>query len=194
MRLGRIRISPAIVISTVALVVASGGVAVASIPDGSGVIHGCYAKAGGALKVIDTDAGKVCGSKQVPLSWSQTGPAGPAGPEYAASALVLGDGTFQVSSETAGVSASVTHNGPGSWTLTASGLGNTCPLPSLSSWSAGATVAMTGGTCSAGTVTVGVASSTGQDQPWSFSIVGIESSSSSANALGRSSRKLRLGS
>jgi hypothetical protein len=57
-------------------------VAVASIPDSSGVIHGCRRTKDGALRVIDTDAGQVCDTKtEVALSWSQTGPQGPAGPE-----------------------------------------------------------------------------------------------------------------
>ena len=43
------------VVATLGLVAAMlGGVALASIPDGSGLIHGCYAKKGGNLAVIDT--------------------------------------------------------------------------------------------------------------------------------------------
>ncbi len=36
-----------------ALFVALGGVAVASIPNAGGTVDGCYATAGGALRVID---------------------------------------------------------------------------------------------------------------------------------------------
>src|SRR5262245_27863234 len=59
---------------------AAGGIAYASIPDASGVIHGCYKTNGGSLRVIDTAAGGMCLSSETPLAWSQTGPTGAAGP------------------------------------------------------------------------------------------------------------------
>jgi hypothetical protein len=74
------------------LAVVLGGVAYASIPDPSGVIHGCYKTsnpAKGALVVIDS-ATETCPSGTVSLNWNQegpqgatgaTGPQGPAGPE-----------------------------------------------------------------------------------------------------------------
>lgn len=56
------------------------GIAAASVPDSSGVIHGCSAKLGGDLRVVDTDAGQVCSSLlENPLSWNQIGPQGPKG-------------------------------------------------------------------------------------------------------------------
>lgn len=57
-----------------------GGAAYASIPDASGVIHGCLQKNVGNLRVIDpsTDA---CRSSEVALDWNQTGPTGPIGPK-----------------------------------------------------------------------------------------------------------------
>ena len=56
----------------------------ASIPDSSGVIHGCYkATSNGSvsrLGVIDTTLpGGKCPKDQTELSWNQTGPQGPAG-------------------------------------------------------------------------------------------------------------------
>jgi hypothetical protein len=60
--------------------VAAGAVAYAAIPDGSGMIHGCYSKRDGSLRVIDPAAGDSCGSKEASLDWSQTGPPGPPGP------------------------------------------------------------------------------------------------------------------
>jgi hypothetical protein len=67
-----------------ALAVAGGGIAYASIPDSSGVIHGCYkANANGnptALSVIDTaGSGGHCPTNQKALDWNQTGPQGPTG-------------------------------------------------------------------------------------------------------------------
>ena len=102
----RHRPSLAVVVSPIAVVVALGGVAWASIPDATGVIHGCYNKSGGALRVIDTAIStQKCTSTQVPLSWSQKGPPGPPGPagatnvnEYAgigADSVVLGPQNFQ---------------------------------------------------------------------------------------------------
>ena len=70
-----------------ALVLASvGGVAWATIPDSSGVIHGCYQKDNGQLRVIDPSSSKdknasSCRKEETPLDWSQTGPQGPAGPQ-----------------------------------------------------------------------------------------------------------------
>ena len=61
----------------------SAGVAFA-IPDESGAIQGCYQKNNGQLRVVNGAAD--CRPSELPLSWSQTGPAGatgaagPAGP------------------------------------------------------------------------------------------------------------------
>ena len=61
-------------------VLGAGGVAYAAIPDPQGVINACYKKGGllqepGALRVSDTG----CRSTELPLAWSQRGPAGPQG-------------------------------------------------------------------------------------------------------------------
>lgn len=58
-----------------------GGVAFAAIPGSDGVIHGCYQKNVGNLRVIDPSAGDQCRPSEVPIDWSQTGPAGPQGPK-----------------------------------------------------------------------------------------------------------------
>lgn len=87
MRRFRLRLSPALVVAVLALILALGGAAVAAIPDSSGVIHGCYKTNKGTLRVIDTDKGQTCSKSETPLSWNQTGPrgaqgpAGPAGPQ-----------------------------------------------------------------------------------------------------------------
>jgi hypothetical protein len=53
----------------------AGGVAYASIPDGNGVVHGCY-KPGlnGALSVVDTGAGQSCPAGSTSLNWYQSMP------------------------------------------------------------------------------------------------------------------------
>jgi hypothetical protein len=71
----RAAIASALVAGTLA-----GGVAAASIPDGSGVIHACATKAG-KLSVIDTAVAPTCRTSSTALDWPQTGPQGPAGPE-----------------------------------------------------------------------------------------------------------------
>ena len=60
-----------------------GSVAFATIPGGDGVIHGCYAKSGGALRVFDGSV-TTCKATETALDWNVTGPQGPAGPPGAA--------------------------------------------------------------------------------------------------------------
>jgi hypothetical protein len=55
-----------------------GAVAFASIPDDQQVIHGCYKKANGQLRLIDPDLSR-CRPSERPISWNQSGPAAPAG-------------------------------------------------------------------------------------------------------------------
>lgn len=56
------------------------GVAWAAIPDGGGVISGCYLKVGGILRVVDTSKNERClPNLEVPISWSQRGPKGDPG-------------------------------------------------------------------------------------------------------------------
>jgi len=58
-------------------VAAAGSIAWASIPDQSGVIHGCYDTSTGALRVIDTDRGDMCSETEQSLDWNQRGPSAP---------------------------------------------------------------------------------------------------------------------
>lgn len=55
-------------------------VAYATIPDTGGVIHACYDSGNRMLRVIDTEVGEACRSKEMALSWNQTGPQGSEGP------------------------------------------------------------------------------------------------------------------
>jgi hypothetical protein len=57
----------------VAGTVIAGGIVYATIPDGGGVIHGCYVPSG-KLRVIDTGAGETCNGSETALEWNQTGP------------------------------------------------------------------------------------------------------------------------
>lgn len=74
------------VLAIVGALLLAGGVAYATIPDGNGVIHGCYntnpARGPlGALRVVDTGQGQTCGTGESTLAWSQTGPRGATGPQ-----------------------------------------------------------------------------------------------------------------
>lgn len=74
---GRRSLLPAV--TAVLLVLAAAGVAYASIPDAGGVIHGCYQKNNGQLRVIDTGKGQARNPSELGLTWSQTRPRGPTG-------------------------------------------------------------------------------------------------------------------
>ena len=63
---------------TVVVALTAAGVAFATIPDSSGVIHGCYTKSGGSLRVIDASVTS-CKSGETELDWNVQGPAGPKG-------------------------------------------------------------------------------------------------------------------
>src|SRR5262245_1414850 len=83
----------AVAVGLVALAVSAGvaTLAYASIPDGNGVIHGCYSVNGqgqvdgsASLRVIDPAStnpnGQACKNNERALDWSQTGPTGRQGP------------------------------------------------------------------------------------------------------------------
>ena len=62
-----------------ALVVAAAGTSFAAIPSAAGVIDACYKQYGGALRLIDAEAGARCSDKEKPLHWSVQGPKGDKG-------------------------------------------------------------------------------------------------------------------
>lgn len=74
------------IIISAACIVLLGVIAYASIPDSNGVIHGCYKKNGGTLRVVD-NATDQCDKSELAVDWNQTGPQGlqglqgPAGPQ-----------------------------------------------------------------------------------------------------------------
>jgi hypothetical protein len=79
---GIIRTVPGVVAAAIIIAVVSGsvGVALASIPSGSGRIYACYAAKGGALRVIDKAKGQNCTASQKALAWNQRGIQGARGP------------------------------------------------------------------------------------------------------------------
>src|SRR5262245_61466878 len=73
-------------VATAVVVVCGTGVAFAAIPDGSGVIHGCYSASGskatnGAQLNILDNASASCSKGQTEVTWNQTGPQGLTGPQ-----------------------------------------------------------------------------------------------------------------
>ena len=64
----------------IATVLLGTGLVSAAIPDPTGPYIGCYAKNGGALRVIDA-AREGCKTGETRIAWSATGPAGPIGPQ-----------------------------------------------------------------------------------------------------------------
>lgn len=80
----RSRLTYANVIASLALFFALGGGAYAAVSASNDTIHGCYAKAGGALRVLDP--GRSCTRREHALSWNERGPAGEPGPRGATGA------------------------------------------------------------------------------------------------------------
>lgn len=70
------RPSPAFVLAALALGLSVSGFAVAAIPDKKGSIHACYAKRGGAVRVI---SGTRCRRTEHRLAWSVRGRTGTPG-------------------------------------------------------------------------------------------------------------------
>src|SRR6476620_12226392 len=60
------------------MILFTGIIAFASIPGGDGVIHACYSRSGGALRVIDGSVTQ-CKSGETSLDFNQSGPQGPQG-------------------------------------------------------------------------------------------------------------------
>jgi hypothetical protein len=69
----------AVLVAGAVAALALGSFAVAGVPDGGGVVHGCYEKESGKLRVTDTATNqpKACTSKEIGLDWNQKGERGP---------------------------------------------------------------------------------------------------------------------
>jgi hypothetical protein len=73
------RLARAALVGTGALML-MGTIAYASIPDNSGVIHGCYKPSQSALRIIDSSKAQ-CRKDETALTWNQKGPRGFQGPQ-----------------------------------------------------------------------------------------------------------------
>jgi len=72
------------ILAATAAALAVGSFAFAAIPT-NGVIHGCYNKSSGALRVFDSAANqpKTCTGQETAIDWNQQGPKGDRGPSNA---------------------------------------------------------------------------------------------------------------
>ncbi len=103
-----------------------------------------------------------------------TGPTGPGGPEFVASGIQEGNNTILLS-ESPGVSVTITELSAGHWSMSASGLGNTCPLPTLTPQADFTAVTYGGGGCGGGNlVGTEVTTADGNDHNWGFLLVGVD--------------------
>ena len=87
----------------------AGDVALASIPAPNGVISACYAKTGGALRVIDPSKGQSCSTSEKRLSWNAHG-LNWLGPWSAATTYAIGDAVTLNGSSWFAITSS--HNSP----------------------------------------------------------------------------------
>jgi hypothetical protein len=68
------RRSIATALAATVVMLAAGGVAIASIPDaGTGIFHGCYSSSTGALRLINPSAREVCKKGEHAVSWNAAG-------------------------------------------------------------------------------------------------------------------------
>lgn len=65
-------------VAVIAVVVVSAGIALATIPAADGSIQACYSNTNGQVRLVDNEPTD-CAAEETGVSWSQTGPQGPAG-------------------------------------------------------------------------------------------------------------------
>jgi hypothetical protein len=131
MRKQRRRLSPATVISMLALFVAlgAGSYAVGAIPGQNGRISACFQKKGGSLRVINVENGKTCKAGEKQLGWNQKGPKGargvrgPAGPSTPQTIADGSIGTAKLADD-AVTAAKIADNAVGSSQIVAGGVGS----------------------------------------------------------------------
>jgi hypothetical protein len=69
----------AVLVTAGIAVATDGGSTARTIPDLSGVIHGCFKKGGGVLRVIDPSKGARCHNNEQPLTFNERGQSGAQG-------------------------------------------------------------------------------------------------------------------
>jgi hypothetical protein len=143
MHLSRPRLSYANVLSTIAVFLALGGgayAAASSIPGPDGVIHGCYAKKKGNLRLIAT--GRRCSKRENAIAFNQQGPRGLSGGRGATGSRGPTGGTGSLGAT--GAKGEQGPQGPGASTFTAT-LTSGAPKTALATLANGVTLS---GQCS----------------------------------------------
>ncbi len=195
------------------IVVASGGIGVAAIPSSSdGKITGCYGNSNGQLRVIDAEAGEQCKNNETRVTWSQSGPQGPPGPQGAmgpagppgaqgepgpqgepgaqgdrgpAGPNLIASGVVAsngVVFATQGPVPTVTHVASGQYGISIT-LGQRCPVPTLTPYQNSDVISWGyGGGCGGGSFVSQVRTSSGADQAWSYHFLGEEISALTARS------------
>jgi hypothetical protein len=140
--------------ATIAVFIALGGgayAAVSSIPGPDGVIHGCYKKRGGGLRLVSS--AKKCTRSERLIAFNQSGPQGPRGSQgnKGSQGIRGGQGPAGVNGA-AGLKGEQGPPGPGATTFTASPAMGSGAV-TLATLDNGLSVV---GTCGASSVIVGV--------------------------------------
>jgi|SRR5687768_3102275 len=74
--------SPATLLAVIAIVVATGGVSKAKVPDSEGLIHACVTPQTGEMRILDPDTvPALCKTGQYLLTWNAAGRQGDEGDE-----------------------------------------------------------------------------------------------------------------
>jgi hypothetical protein len=95
-----------VVLAVVTMFAVGGSVVLAAIPSGGGVIHACYGKTTGAMRVIDYPRVH-CASSERLLSWTQVGPKAPPLSSIGIKTVGMIDSTFDENPDPANAILSV---------------------------------------------------------------------------------------
>ncbi len=110
------------------------------------------------------------------------GPRGPAGPQTLLNAVVLGNGTVQISSLPAGTTLAVSRTLPGIYNIAVTGLGNACPMLTANALNVATFMWLDSGSCGAGTLNIPVRSGNNLDVNFMLTVVGIGPATATAAA------------
>ena len=122
------------------------------------------------------------------------GPQGPAGPQTRLNAVVLGNGTVQVSSLPAGATLSVNRVQAGFYNIAITGLGNACPMLTANALNTATFLWVDSGSCGGGTLNIPVRSGNNPDVNFMLTAQGLGPASVAASkAASRSSAVTILG-
>lgn len=138
-------------------------------------LSACVGKQTGVMRL--TDAGTGCRSGESLVTWNVQGPQGtpgtpgaqgPAGPQTLINAVVNHDGSLAAAGLPTGATLTVTRVAPGSFTVFVTGLGTSCPLPMAMAYGTNAVMAMGGGYCYGGELSINIFNTNGSGAETGF--------------------------